>query len=271
MKQYVEEMINKINSLEFEKQKEIERIKTTSELPTISFVGVDVPLSNEQKKSMEQIFAEAINQIIRETDEAIELLNQTILNHFEQERKTINQDMTALEPVPTDEQEKITGQIVREYHNLQNESKFFSDLQFHIENETVKALPYYFACKELFPEAASNHEILKKIVPAIVEKEAALKELEEVERIYKSFYINHKLQTNPEMQTLDKIRLKQELADVENGMKAYEVSPNQPRITEIIARLNTPGVPITEAISLKQELALLGGMNQLSQKLLTYV
>ena len=100
--------------------------------------------------------------------------------------------------------------------------QFEADMNYHVENETVKAYPFYLAAKDLFPDNGGNADILNaaymKLFPAITEKQSVLDEIGECERFFRAAIITHKLDTitaiNSEADQLEVIRLKEELASL---------------------------------------------------------
>lgn len=119
-------------------------------------------------------------------------------------------------------------QIKKEYRNgnnalsLDRVKQFEADMNYHVENETVKAYPFYLAAKDLFPDNGGNAEILNaayiKLFPAIAEKRSVLDGVGECERFFRAAIITHKLDTitaiNSEADQLEVIRLKEELASL---------------------------------------------------------
>lgn len=271
MKEYIEKVAADIKALEQEKK---DKIAKASQLPAegtvIVYQGVAIRIDENARKNLKESADRSIGEIRKESEEKIEAKNQECLNHIAAEKKKLRQEIVKIEPIPTAEQVIVTEQLVKQYHNMVNSEKFFADMQFHIENETVKALPYYFASKELFPDDPQIDLVLRTLVPAIAKKENEIMEIEEMERVYKSFYINFQL-NNTVVDNMQSIRLKHELADIEQQMKEYEQKKaaeiNAPKIAEIIHALNQPGLTTLESIRLKGELAGLGGMAQLNQSL----
>ena len=119
-------------------------------------------------------------------------------------KKSAIQDLTAAEPVPTDIQLRMAEQIKKEYRNgnnalsLDRVKQFEADMNYHVENETVKAYPFYLAAKDLFPDNGGNADILNAA--------------------YMKLFPAHKLDTitaiNSEADQLEVIRLKEELASL---------------------------------------------------------
>lgn len=271
MKEYIEKKAAEIKELEQEKK---DKIAKASQLPAegtvIVYQGVAIRIDENARKNLKESADRSIGETRKDYEGKIEAKNQECLNHIAAEKKKLHQAIAEVEPIPTNEQLIISEQLVKQYHNMANTEKFFADMQFHIENETVKALPYYFASKELFPDDPQIDVVLRTLVPAIAEKEKELLEIEEMERVYKSFYINFQL-NNTVVDNMQSIRLKHELADIEQRMKEYEQQKaaeiNAPRIAEIIHALNQPGLTTIESIALKRELTELGGITQLNQSL----
>lgn len=270
MKEYIEKVAADIQNLHTKVQEEIKSIREEASKDWVMIYGTMVKVSQSQKETFCAIAQDKANKKMAEFKEKLEARNQECLDHIADERKKLHQAIVNAEPIPTSEQVIVTEQLVKQYHNMVNSTKFFADMQFHIENETAKALPYYFASKEMFPDDPQVDAVLRTLVPAIAEKETELLEIDEMERIYKAFYINFQL-SNTVVDNMQSIRLKRELADIEEQMKAYEQKKaaiyNQPRINQIIHTLNQPGLTLIESIALKRELTELGGMSQLNQSL----
>lgn len=268
MKEYIEKVAAEIQDLHTEYQKDIKKIREDMVKEWVAIYGEVTKANASQKAAFDMIEQDKINKRKQDFLNNLEAKNQECLNHIAAERKKLHQGIVNAEPIPTSEQVIVTEQLVKQYHNMVNSEKFFADMQFHIENETAKALPYYFASKEMFPDDLQVDAVLRTLVPAIAEMENKLLEIDEMERIYKVFYINFQL-SNTVTDNMQSIRLKHELADVEQRMKEYEQKKaaiyNQPRISQIIDTLNRPGLSNIEVIALKQELAGLGGMAQLNQ------
>lgn len=268
MKEYIEKKAAEIQDLHTEYQKEIKNIRDSYNKKWVAIYGEVTKANASQKAAFDLIEQDEINKCKQDFLNNLEAKNQECLNHIAAERKKLHQGIVNAEPIPTSEQVIVTEQLVKQYHNMVNSEKFFADMQFHIENETAKALPYYFASKEMFPDDLQVDVVLRTLVPAIAEMENKLLEIDEMERIYKVFYINFQL-SNTVTDNMQSIRLKRELEDVKQRMKEYEQKKaaiyNQPRISQIIDTLNRPGLSNIEVIALKQELAGLGGMAQLNQ------
>lgn len=268
MKEYIEKVAAEIQDIHTEYQKDIKKIREDMVKEWDAIYGEVTKANASQKAAFDMIEQDKINKRKQDFLNNLEAKNQECLNHIAAERKKLHQGIVNAEPIPTSKQVIVTEQLVKQYHNMVNSEKFFADMQFHIENETAKALPYYFASKEMFPDDLQVDAVLRTLVPAIAEKENRLLEIDEMERIYKVFYINFQL-SNTVTDNMQSIRLKHELADLEQRMKKYEQKKaaiyNQPRISQIIDTLNRPGLSNIEVIALKQELAGLGGMAQLNQ------
>lgn len=270
LKENIESVMNSIQEKHHTLEENIAKVKKQESKDWVELYGMMVKVSASQKEIISAMAQDGVNELMADFEKTLKKKIQEGNNYIADEKKRINQEIVAAEPVPTREQAIMEEQIVKQYHNLLNPQKFFEDMQFHVANETVKAIPYYLAAKELFPDDSQVNVVLRILVPEVEKKEEDLLETEEIERIFKSFCINFKL-TNTVVDGMQSIRLKQELADLQERMKEYErqkaVAYNQPRIDQIVHSLNQPGLSTLEIISLKQELAGLGGMAQLDQSI----
>lgn len=178
--------------------------------------AVNAAAMRDEENKLNQEYREAVEKKIQETTDTIAAV-----------KKAAIQDVTAAEPVPTDVQLRMAEQIKKEYSSgnnalsLDRVKQFEADMNFHVDNETVKAYPYYLAAKDLFPDDGSNADVLNaaytKLFPAIAEKKAVLDGIEECERWFRATVIMHKLDaiSNPtETDQLEIIRMKDELADL---------------------------------------------------------
>lgn len=196
LKKYLDSVIDDVRKLYVKTQEQIQEVQKKAQSGYSSFYNIPVRLTAEQAESQEQIGRDVANKIMAEYREALEKLIQETENTITIIKKAAIQDFTAAEPVPTDLQLRMVEQIKKEYSAdkggllLTQVKKFEDEMNYHVENETVKGYPYYLAAKDLFPDDANNAEILNgvymKLFPALVEKKAAIDGIEECERFFKT-------------------------------------------------------------------------------------
>lgn len=98
---------------------------------------------------MAELGRDVVNQMNAEYRAEVEKLIQEATEFIATVKKKAVQDLTAAEPLPTDVQLRMAEQIKKEYTTNGNAIavdravKFQDDMNFHVENETVKAYPYY--------------------------------------------------------------------------------------------------------------------------------
>lgn len=227
LKKYLENTINEIRTLYVATQEKIAEVQKQSNSEWTKIYNIPVRMTAEQQANMATLGRDAVNQMNAEYHSEVEKLIQEATEFVGVVKKKAIQDLIAAEPVPTDVQLRMAEQIKKEYTingnaiAVDRAVKFQDDMNFHVENETVKAYPYYLAAKEIFPDDTGNSELLDsvylKIFPELAERKAALNEIEECERFFKTSVIIHKFDTitDPtEVDQLEMIRLKQELADL---------------------------------------------------------
>ena len=227
LKRYLETTMNDIRTLYLVTQEKIAEVKKQSNSEWTKIYNTPVRMTPEQQASMVELGRDVVNQMNAEYHAEVEKLIQEATEFIATVKKKAVQDLTAAEPLPTDVQLRMAEQIKKEYTSngnaivIDRAVKFQDDMNFHVENETVKAYPYYLVAKEVFPDDANNRELLDsvylKIFPALAEKKAALKEIEECERFFKASVIIHKFDTitNPtEVDQFEMIRMKQELEEL---------------------------------------------------------
>jgi len=227
LKRYLETTMNDIRTLYLVTQEKIAEVKKQSNSEWTKIYNTPVRMTPEQQASMAELGRDVVNQMNAEYRAEVEKLIQEATEFIATVKKKAVQDLTAAEPLPTDVQLRMAEQIKKEYTTNGNAIavdravKFQDDMNFHVENETVKAYPYYLVAKEVFPDDANNRELLDsvylKIFPEFAERKAALKEIEECERFFKASVIIHKFDTitNPtEVDQLEMIRMKRELNEL---------------------------------------------------------
>ncbi len=241
LKKYLNGVIDEIRTLYVKTQEQIQEVQKKAQSGYSSFYNIPIRLTAEQAESQEQIGRDVANKIMAEYREAVEKLIQEAEDTLKTVKKAAIQDFTAAEPVPTELQLRMMDQIKKEYStdkdglNLTQVKKFEDAMNYHVDNETVKAYPYYLAAKDLFPDDTNNAEILNsvymKLFPALAEKKAVIAGIEEYEKFFKTAVICHKLDT------------------ISNATEADQF----------------------EMIRMKQELAALGTIDKLNQRVITYV
>lgn len=224
MKKYLEKVIEDIRSKYVKTQEALQDIQKKANSEWTTVYSIPVHMTPEQQEATAGVMREAANQLLAAYREDVEKLVQEATDTIAAEKKVIIQALTAAEPVPTDVQLRMAEQIKKEYGSngnalsLDRVKQFESDMNYHVDNETVKGYPYYLVAVELFPgNAEILDEVYAKLFPAIPEKKAALADVEECERFFKTAVIIHKFDTisNPtEADQLEMIRMKQELAEL---------------------------------------------------------
>lgn len=227
LKKYLSGVIDDIRTLYVKTQEQVQEIQKKAGSEWITVYSVPVHMTPEQQTANAAVMQDAANKLISNYQEAVEKAVQEALDFVATVKKTAIQELTAAEPVPTDVQLRMAEQIKREYSSggnvlsVDRVKKFETDMNFHVENETVKAYPYYLAAKDLFSEDGNSGDILNavynKLFPAIADKQAVVDGIEECEHWFRAAIIIHKLDTisNPtEADQLEIIRLKQELNDL---------------------------------------------------------
>lgn len=228
LKKYLDGVIDDVRTLYIKTQEKVQEIQKKANSEWITVYSVPVHMTLEQQAANAAVMQDAANKLNQEYKEVTEKAVQEATDFLATVKKTAIQDLTAAEPVPTDVQLRMAEQIKKEYSNgnnalsLDRVKQFEADMNYHVENETVKAFPFYLAAKDLFPNNGSNADILNaaymKLFPAITEKQAVLAEVEECERFFRAAIITHKLDTitaiNSEADQLEVIRLKEELASL---------------------------------------------------------
>lgn len=228
LKKYLDGVINDIRTLYVKTQEHIQDIqkKATSEWTTV--YSVPVHMTSEQQAANAAVMQDAANKLNQEYREAVEKAIQEAADTIATVKKAAIQDLAAAEPVPTDVQLRMAEQIKKEYGSgskalsVDRVKQFEADMNFHVENETVKAYPFYLAAKDLFPDDGNNASIFDsiygKLFPAIAEKQAVLDGINECERFFKAAVITHKLDTiaavTTEADQFEVIRMKQELSEL---------------------------------------------------------
>jgi hypothetical protein len=224
LKKYLDSVIDDIRKLYINTQERIQEIQKNASSEWTTVYSVPVHMTPEQQATNAAIMQDAVNKLNEEYRNKVDAKIQEAMDFIATLKKTAIQDVAAAEPVPTDIQLRMAEQIKKEYgYNgnalaLDRVNQFETDMNYHVDNETVKGYPYYLVAMELFPD---NAEILdsvyKKLFPSLVEKKAALADIEECERFFKATIIIHKFDTisNPtEADQLELIRMKTELAEL---------------------------------------------------------
>lgn len=227
LKKYLSGVIDDIRMLYVKTQEQVQEIQKKAGSEWTTVYSVPVHMTPEQQAANAAVMRDAANKLISNYQEAVEKAVQEALDFVATVKKTAIQELTAAEPVPTDVQLRMVEQIKKEYSSgskalpVDKVKQFEADMNFHVENETVKAYPFYLAAKDLFPDDGNNTSILDsiygKLFPAIADKQAVVDGIEECERWFRAAVIIHKLDTisNPtEADQLEIIRLKLELNDL---------------------------------------------------------
>lgn len=228
LKKYLDGVIDDIRTLYIKTQEKLREIQKKANSEWTTVYNVPVHMTPDQQAANAAVMQDAANKLNQEYKEAVEKAIQEAANTIAAEKKSAIQDLTAAEPVPTDVQLRMAEQIKKEYSSgnnalsLDRVKQFEADMNYHVENETVKAYPFYLAAKDLFPDNGGNADILNaayiKLFPAIAEKRSVLDGIGECERFFRAAIITHKLDTitaiNSEADQLEVIRLKEELASL---------------------------------------------------------
>lgn len=227
LKKYLESVMNDIRALYIATQEKVHELKKQSKSEWTTVYSVPVHMTPEQQAANAAVMQDAANRLNTEYKEAVEKMVQEAFDFVATVKKAAIQDLTAAEPFPTDVQLRMVEQIKKEYSSgnnalsLDRVKQFESDMNYHVENETVKAYPFYLAAKDLFPDDGSNADILNsvylKLFPAIAEKQAVVDGIEDCERYFKAAVICYKFDTvrePTEADQLEMIRMKQELNDL---------------------------------------------------------
>lgn len=222
---YLNGVIEEIRTLYVKTQEQIQEVRKKSLSTWNTFYNTLVKLTPEQAESQEQIGRDVVNKIMAEYHDALDKLIREAEDTIATVKKAAIQDFTAAEPVPTELQLRMMEQIKKEYAtdkdglNLTQVKKFEDAMNYHVDNETVKAYPYYLAAKDLFPDDANNAEILNgvymRLFPALTERQAVIDGIAECEKFFKTAVICHKMDTisnATEADQFETIRMKQELA-----------------------------------------------------------
>lgn len=160
--QYTEKAIEKLMELDGKHEKNINELKAMIGKRVAVMQGtvaIETILSEEDIQK--QIEAANI-EYTKKSEPMLEELMQK-LSDSEKEAK---QQYYAAEPVATVEQRLVASDIVKAYREdknnvLSKEKSFMETLEEHIENQTVKALPYVFALKELEPEIDTEPYLIR--------------------------------------------------------------------------------------------------------------
>lgn len=224
LKKYLDGVIDDIRTLYVKTQETIQNIQKQSNSEWTKAYSIPVHMTPEQQERMKELGRDAANKAMQEYREAAEKLIQEATDHIANVKKAAIQDLTAAEPVPTDIQLRMAEQIKKEYStdgnvlSLDRVKQFERDMNYHAENETVKAYPYYMAAKDIFGDSGSNAEILNavynKLFPDIAAKQAVVDGINELEAFFKTAVICHKfdtIQVATEADQLEMIRMKEEL------------------------------------------------------------
>ncbi len=83
-----------------------------------------------------------------------------------------------------------------------------NDLNFHMENETVKAMSYVLAFKELFPDDPKNEEYFLKMNPQLADKQEAIDLVKQDSDKYEIYKLKEKALTlGTSLSTVDRIAM----------------------------------------------------------------
>lgn len=224
LKTYLEGVIDDIRTNYIEAQEKIQEIQKAANIEYDWYGSTPVRLDSNGIAAKKQRGRDAANEKMQEYRKKAEKLIQEATDHIANVKKAAIQDLTAAEPVPTDVQLRMAEQIKKEYStdgnvlSLDRVKQFESDMNYHVENETVKAYPYYLAAKDIFGDTGSNAEILNtvynKLFPDIAAKQAVVDGINELEAFFKTAVICHKfdtIQVATEADQLEMIRMKEEL------------------------------------------------------------
>lgn len=222
LKKYLDSVIDDIRTLYIKTQEKLREIQKKANSEWTTVYNVPVHMTPDQQAANAAVMQDAANKLNQEYKEAVEKAIQEATDTIAAVKKSAIQDLTAAEPIPTDVQLRMAEQIKKEYSSgnnalsLDRVKQFEADMNYHVENETVKAYPFYLAAKDLFPDNGGNAYM--KLFPAIAEKQSVLDEIGDCERFFRATIITHKLDTitaiNSEADQLEVIRLKEELASL---------------------------------------------------------
>jgi len=180
LKAYVKAQLQKVVSLELEKNQKIAACKYTEISGNKFFVGGEVWAA--KKKAIQE-----------EYDTRIKAIHDEIATTLDDAQKAANQEYAAAIPHPTaDEYAEIQSMIYRYTHSesVNKEREFIEQRDFHIENETRLARVYVFAGRDLGISKAKseNRLIMDQTIRAINMSTAnitAVAELEQDELLMK--------------------------------------------------------------------------------------
>ena len=234
LKKYLEGAINDIRTLYVTYQKKFDELEHEGHAEYTMMGIYQIHLSDEQQRQRAEQARNIGNQLMEEYRDAEKKAVEEVETFLAELKKEAVQELTAAEPVPTENQLTMIDMIRREYTvpegaalDMVKARKFEQELNFHVDNETVKAFPYWCVAKEIFPETESSAAILNdmydRIFPDVAEKRKQLEMIEHHERWFKAAVIGHKMDTmtrETEVDNLEIIRMKSELFDLGYGAEA---------------------------------------------------
>lgn len=217
IKQYAEQQAKKVDEI-FNKHyedsqlimKEAEKTtkvigRETVELPTETVVG-NIAIAKNTIVTLKQQRDEDIQKIIDETNAVIG-----------EQLKKAAQEYYAAEPIPTEDDLKRVS-IIKDQYLKGNavQPKFFEDMEYHVENQTVKAYPFYLVATEIVSDTDFStrnylNEALTRIFPELTEKAAALAELTEAQNIVRAAFLKNRMEYDKDYTSIESISMKQEL------------------------------------------------------------
>lgn len=218
---YIDEKITSLRKVHVDYQEAMEKITKHYSSEWVTMRNTPIHISPEAVAANEGIGREIAGKLIEERDAEIDKIIKEAEDTLAAEKKKAIQEYAAAEPVPTDEQLRRVDQLRSEYTvgGIFTMTKFKDEMDFHVENETVYAYPYYLLARGQLTDSLDDQERLNRIYntlfPQITEKAAALKSVEEWIKVFRTQVILFRFSFEGDtMGQLDKIRLKLELQDM---------------------------------------------------------
>lgn len=222
IKQYTEKTLEKVLELEEEKNEKITDLK--------SMVGKKQYVLQGQIRVESTITEEDVQKQIEEVNteysKKVEPVLEELMQMISDSEKEAKQEYYGAEPVATAEQRMIATDIVKDYkedkNNGLNKDKLFMEaLEDHVENQTVKALPYILSYKDLVPEADIEPYLIR-IAPDMVAAKEYMQDVESANALFRMYQLRQEAK-KPGLTNIDRISIKRQFYELGGNPNTLDI------------------------------------------------
>ncbi len=222
----VQAKLDEIRNVHSKYSEAIAKVQAEASKEWIEKYGMPMHISPEAVERNKENAREFVGELMKEYKDTIQRLVDEGEATLSGEKRIAIQEYAAAEHVPTQDDLNRMEVLKREYNTkgIFDENKFMFDCDFHMENQTVFAYPYYLMAlervKEKGDEAAQKalNDKYVQLYPELGSKAAALDTVEAQIRAFRIGVINFRFDTEEVLKTHEgweeSVRLKGQLLEL---------------------------------------------------------